>query len=165
MTETELRPTPDLCDQFADRVRVAEPIFKNFGGDKAFMGEIATVKCFEDNSCVRQILSEPGKGRVLVIDGGGSMRRAYLGDMLCGLAVKHCWSGILVYGCIRDVDEIAKMGLGVQATGVHPMKTEKKGVGDIDVPVTFGGITFLPGDILYADNNGIVLSSLPLFAD
>ena len=118
--------TPDLCDQHADKVRVVEPIFKSFGGNTAFSGEIVTVKCFEDNSCVRKVLTETGDERVLVVDGGGSMRRACLGDMLCEMAVKNRWSGILVYGCVRDVDAIAQISLGVQAIGIHPMKTEKK---------------------------------------
>ena len=157
--------TPDLCDQHADRVRVVEPIFKSFGGNTAFCGEIVTVKCFEDNSCVRKVLAEPGDERVLVVDGGGSMRRACLGDMLCEMAVNNCWSGILVYGCVRDVDAIAQISLGVQAIGIHPMKTEKKGVGEIDVPVTFGGVTFLPGETLYADANGVLVTSLPLSSD
>ena len=154
--------TPDLCDQHADKVRVVEPIFKSFGGNTAFSGEIVTVKCFEDNSCVRKVLTETGDERVLVVDGGGSMRRACLGDMLCEMAVKNRWSGILVYGCVRDVDAIAQISLGVQAIGIHPMKTEKKGVGEIDVPVTFGGVTFCPGEILYADANGVLVTSLPL---
>ena len=154
--------TPDLCDQHADKVRVVEPIFKSFGGNTAFSGEIVTVKCFEDNSCVRKVLTETGDERVLVVDGGGSMRRACLGDMLCEMAVKNRWSGILVYGCVRDVDAIAQINLGVQAIGIHPMKTEKKGVGEIDVPVTFGGVTFFPGETLYADANGILVTSLPL---
>ena len=154
--------TPDLCDQHADKVRVVEPIFKSFGGNTAFSGEIVTVKCFEDNSCVRKVLAETGDERVLVVDGGGSMRRACLGDMLCEMAVKNRWSGILVYGCVRDVDAIAQISLGVQAIGIHPMKTEKKGVGEIDVPVTFGGVTFCPGETLYADANGILVTSLPL---
>ena len=154
--------TPDLCDQHADKVRVVEPIFKSFGGNTAFSGEIVTVKCFEDNSCVRKVLTETGDERVLVVDGGGSMRRACLGDMLCEMAVNNRWSGILVYGCVRDVDAIAQISLGVQAIGIHPMKTEKKGVGEIDVPVTFGGVTFCPGETLYADANGILVTSLPL---
>ena len=154
--------TPDLCDQHADKVRVVEPIFKSFGGNTAFSGEIVTVKCFEDNSCVRKVLTETGDERVLVVDGGGSMRRACLGDMLCEMAVKNRWSGILVYGCVRDVDAIAQISLGVRAIGIHPMKTEKKGVGEIDVPVTFGGVTFFPGETLYADANGILVTSLPL---
>ncbi len=157
--------TPDLCDQHADKVRVVEPIFKSFGGNKAFSGEIVTVKCFEDNSCVRKVLAENGDERVLVVDGGGSMRRACLGDMLCEMAVKNCWSGVLVYGCVRDVDAIAKINLGVQAIGIHPMKTEKRGVGEIDVPVTFGGVTFFPGETLYADANGVLVTSLPLSSD
>ena len=157
--------TPDLCDLHADKVRVVEPIFKSFGGNTAFSGEIVTVKCFEDNSCVRKVLAETGDERVLVVDGGGSMRRACLGDMLCEMAVKNRWSGILVYGCVRDVDAIAQISLGVQAIGIHPMKTEKKGVGEIDVPVTFGGVTFFPGETLYADANGILVTSMPLSSD
>ena len=157
--------TPDLCDLHSDKVRVVEPIFKSFGGNTAFSGEIVTVKCFEDNSCVRKVLTETGDERVLVVDGGGSMRRACLGDMLCEMAVTNCWSGILVYGCVRDVDAIAQIDLGVQAIGIHPMKTEKKGVGEIDVPVTFGGVTFFPGETLYADANGILVTSLPLSSD
>jgi regulator of ribonuclease activity A len=99
---------------------------------------------------------------VLVVDGGGSMRRACLGDMLAEKASSNGWSGIIIYGCIRDVDEIMAIDIGVQALGVHPVKTEKKDIGEINIPVTFGGLTFVPGEYLYADNNGVVVSAEPL---
>jgi regulator of ribonuclease activity A len=134
-------------------------MLRNYGGRKQFGGAIVTVKCFEDNSCVKQLAGTPGEGRVLVVDGGGSMRRACLGDMLAEKASSNGWSGIIIYGCIRDVDEIRATDIGVQALGVHPVKTEKKNIGEINVPVTFGGLTFIPGEYLYADNNGVVVSA------
>jgi regulator of ribonuclease activity A len=137
-------------------------MLRNYGGRKQFGGAIVTVKCFEDNSCVKQLAGTPGEGRVLVVDGGGSMRRACLGDMLAEKASSNGWSGIIIYGCIRDVDEIRATDIGVQALGVHPVKTEKKNIGEINVPVTFGGLTFIPGEYLYADNNGVVVSAEPL---
>ena len=154
-----MQPTPDLCDQYPQLVRVLEPMMTNYGGRKQFSGAIVTVKCFEDNSCVKQLVGTSGQGRVLVVDGGGSMRRACLGDMLAAEAFRNGWSGIVIYGCIRDVDEIAVTDIGVQALAVHPMKTEKKNIGEIDIPVTFGGVTFTPGDYLYADNNGVLVAS------
>jgi regulator of ribonuclease activity A len=157
-----MKPTPDLCDQYPELVRVLEPMLRNYGGRKQFGGAIVTVKCFEDNSCVKQLVGTPGEGRVLVVDGGGSMRRACLGDMLAEKASSNGWSGIIIYGCIRDVDEIRATDIGVQALGVHPVKTEKKNIGEINVPVTFGGLTFIPGEYLYADNNGVVVSAEPL---
>ncbi|QKX18336.1 ribonuclease E activity regulator RraA [Microbulbifer sp. YPW1] len=150
--------TPDLCDEFEALVQVVEPIFVNYGGREQFGGQIVTIKCFEDNSLVRELVAEPGEGKVLVVDAGGSMRRACLGDMLAEKAVANCWAGILMYGCIRDVDAISELELGVQALGSHPMKTEKKGIGERDIAVTFGGVTFNPGEYLYADNNGVIVS-------
>lgn len=157
-----MHSTPDLCDQYPHLIRVVEPIFSNYGGRERFWGPIVTVKCFEDNSKVKQLLGTPGLGRVLVVDAGGSMRRACLGDMLAEQGVANGWSGILMYGCIRDVDDIMALDIGVQALGVHPMKTDKKDIGEIDVAVTFAGVTFNPGDYCYADNNGIIVSSQPL---
>ena len=157
-----MHSTPDLCDQYPHLVRVVEPIFSNYGGRERFWGPIVTVKCLEDNSKVKQLLGTPGLGRVLVVDAGGSMRRACLGDMLAEQGVANGWSGILMYGCIRDVDDIMALDIGVQALGVHPMKTDKKDIGEIDVAVTFAGVTFNPGDYCYADNNGIIVSSKPL---
>ena len=157
-----MKSTPDLCDEYPDLVSVLDPILFNFGGNEQFSGGIATVKCFEDNSRVRELVNQAGKGRVLVVDGSASMRCAYLGDRLAQQASSNSWSGIVIYGCIRDIDEIRATDIGVQALGVHPMKTQKKGVGKINMPITFGGVTFNPGDYLYADNNGIIVSSRPL---
>lgn len=153
--------TPDLCDDFPE-VQVVEPMFGNFGGIEAFGGEIVTVKCFEDNSIVKEQVGLPGEGRVMVVDGGGSMRNALLGDMLAEKAASNGWSGLVIYGCIRDVDVIGETALGVQALGTNPRKTEKRGIGDLNVPVTFGGVTFKPGDYIYADNNGVIVSEKAL---
>ncbi|WP_257254863.1 MULTISPECIES: ribonuclease E activity regulator RraA [unclassified Endozoicomonas] len=150
--------TPDLCDEFPEQVSVAESGFRNFGGVNAFHGQVVTLKCFEDNSLVREWVGQPGEGRVLVVDGGGSMRRAMLGDMLAERAVENGWAGIIIYGCIRDVDIIADLSLGVQALGCHPMKTDKKGVGESNLVVSFHGVDFAPGGYVYADNNGILFS-------
>tara|TARA_R110002094_G_scaffold220036_1_gene192382 strand:- start:3758 stop:4186 length:429 start_codon:yes stop_codon:yes gene_type:complete len=140
-------------------------MFGNFGGREVFFGEIVTLKAFEDNSLVREQVALPGKGKVLVIDGGGSMRRAMLGDMLAEQAAKNGWEGMLINGCIRDVNAIGETDLGVAALGTHPMKTDKRGLGDLNVAVTFGGVTFRPGHYLYADNNGVLISPQPLALD
>jgi len=156
--------TTDLCDAHEGKVRVVEPMFNSFGKHNSFHGQITTLKLFEDNSLVRQAVESPGAGRVLVVDGGGSLRRALLGDQLAIMAVKNHWSGILVYGCIRDARAIADMELGVFAIDTHPMKTIKRNVGEIDVPVTFGGVTFSPGEWLYADEDGVIVSQVALHA-
>ena len=150
---------PDLCDTHGDRVTVLAPLFRNFGARRAFGGPISTIKCFEDNSLVKSMVDEPGKGKVMVVDAGGSMRRACLGDMLAEKATANGWEGIIMYGCIRDVDEIAALDLGVQALGAHPMKTEKRGIGDAHITIRFGGIDFIPGQYVYADNNGVIVSA------
>lgn len=157
-----MRSTSDLCDDYPQLVRAVEPMFKNFGGRNAFSGEIATVKCFEDNSKVKEMVAQPGSGKVLVVDAGGSMRRACLGDMLAAQAAENGWRGIVMFGCIRDVDEIRATDIGVQALGCHPVKTDKKGIGEINVSVSFGGVCFNPGEYLYADNNGVIVSTQPL---
>lgn len=153
--------TPDLCDQYPE-VEVVEPMFTNYGGRESFGGQIVTVKCFEDNSVVKKLVDLPGQGKVMVVDGGGSLRAALLGDMLAEKAASNGWEGIIVYGCIRDVDVITETDLGVQALATHPRKTEKRGIGDENVPVTFGGVTFRPGAYVYADNNGIIVSDKAL---
>lgn len=154
--------TPDLCDQFeADlgaSVRVVAPMFKRYGGRNAFSGRIATLKLFEDNSLVRTAFGEDGKGKVLVIDGGGSMRCALVGDQLAILAHKNGWEGVVVYGCIRDSGDINGIDIGVRALNTHPQKSIKKGVGDRDIAVTFGGVTFNSGEFLYADDDGVLVS-------
>ena len=154
--------TTDLCDANEDKVRVVEPMFSSFGGRAAFAGRIATLKLFEDNSLVRKALESPGEGRVLVIDGGGSLRRALVGDQLAAIAVKNGWSGIVVYGCIRDSRAIAEMDIGIFAIDTHPMKTVKRNAGEADLPVTFGGVTFTPGEWLYADEDGVIVSATAL---
>ena len=159
--------TADLCDKHEERVRagelrVLEPMLNSYGGRAAFHGRIATLKLHEDNSLVRKALESPGEGRVLVIDGGGSLRCALVGDQLAALGVKHGWAGIVVYGCIRDSGPIAGMDIGVFALGTHPMKSIKKGAGDVDIPVSFGGVSFTPGQWLYADEDGVIVSESPL---
>ena len=154
--------TPDLCDQFPDDVHVAEPLFTSFGGRASFGGEIVTVKCFEDNSKVKELVDQNGTGKVLVVDGGGSLRHALLGDMLAEKAAKSGWQGLIINGCIRDVDLIRQIQLGVHALRAHPLKTDKRGLGDIDLPVRFAGVTFTPGHYVYADNNGIIVTARAL---
>ena len=154
--------TPDLCDAYPELVRVAEPVFTNYGGRPAFGGEIITVKCHEDNSLVKEHVSNPGEGKVMVVDGGGSLRCALLGDMLAEKAAENNWAGLIIFGCIRDVDEIRKTQLGVQALRTIPIKSNRKGRGDLNIPVTFAGVTFHPGEYVYADNNGVIVSAEPL---
>jgi regulator of ribonuclease activity A len=158
--------TPDLCDQYeADlgkTVRVVAPMFQRYGGRTAFAGQIVTLKLFEDNSLVREAFAGDGKGKVLVIDGGGSLRCALVGDQLAILANRNGWEGAVVYGCIRDSGDINGIDIGVRAVNTHPQKTLKKGVGERDVTVTFGGVTFNPGEYLYADEDGILIADRPL---
>lgn len=154
--------TTDLCDAHEGMVRVAAPIFRSYGGRSAFHGPIATLKLFEDNGLVRQTLDSPGDGRVLVIDGGGSLRCALLGDQLAALAVRNGWAGIVIWGCIRDSVAISTMELGVLAIATHPQKTVKKNLGDIDAPVSFAGIDFIPCEWLYADPDGLIVSATKL---
>lgn len=149
--------TPDLCDDHPD-VLVVDPVFRSYGGRAAFHGRIVTIHCFEDNSRVRELANTPGEGRVIVVDGGGSVRRALLGDQIAAAAARNGWSGLLIHGAVRDVDALAETDLGVQALASHPMKTDKRGLGDVDVTVTFAGVTFVPGEWLYADRNGVIVS-------
>ncbi len=156
------RATADLYDEYGDKLQVPIPMFNNYGGKKAFSGVISTVKCHEDNSYVRSTLEQPGVGKVLVVDGGGSLRCALLGDMLAELGIKNGWTGIIVYGCIRDSAMIRKMGIGVKGLNTNPKKSLKKGIGERDVPVTFAGVNFIPGYFLYADEDGFVVSDKEL---
>lgn len=153
--------TPDLCDTHPD-VQVAEPLFRGYGGRVAFHGAIATVRCHEDNSRVRELAGTPGQGRVMVVDGGGSLRRALLGDQIAATAARNGWAGFLIHGAVRDVEVLAQLDLGVQALAAHPMKTEKRGLGEVDVPVRFAGVDFHPGHWLYADANGVIVSARKL---
>jgi regulator of ribonuclease activity A len=154
--------TADLSDRHPQAL-VADSMFRHFGGLDFFHGQIATVKVFEDNSMVRSLLEEAGDGRVLVVDGGGSMRCALVGGNLAKLAVSNGWSGILVNGCIRDTREIREAALGVKAIGTHPRKSEKGlHMGHRDRPVHFAGITFKSGEWLYSDADGIVVSDVAI---
>ena len=153
--------TPDLSDGAPDARALVLPL-RNFGEVTRFGGAVVTIKCHEDNSLVKQCVEEAGGGRVIVVDGGGSRRRSLLGDMLAEKAVANGWAGLVIHGVIRDVDEIARMPLGVQALGTCPVKTEKLGAGQRDIPLQLGGVTVNPGDYIYADNNGVIVSERAL---
>ncbi len=150
--------TPDLCDDNPNSISVLEPIFASYGGRDSFCGEIVTIKCFEDNSLVKDNASKPGGGKVLVIDGGGSLRRALLGDLVATNASDNKWEGIIIYGCVRDVEVLADIDIGIQAIGSIPLKTEKRGIGDLNIPLKFGGVSIIPGEYIYADTNGVIVS-------
>lgn len=154
--------TADLCDEFEAELRICAPMFRSYGGRSSFGGQITTLKLFEDNGLVRRALEAPGKGRVLVVDGGGSMRRALVGDQIAQLAVTNGWGGIVIYGCIRDSSAIGEMDIGVFALGTCPLKTVKRNEGQVDVPLNFGGIDFQPGQFLYADADGVIVCSRAL---
>ncbi|WP_313953905.1 ribonuclease E activity regulator RraA [Accumulibacter sp.] len=159
--------TADLLDSNENKardgnLRVVAPMFQRYGARPSFAGQVVTLKVFEDNSLVREALADLGDGRVLVIDGGGSMRCALVGDQLAILAHKNRWEGIVVYGCIRDSSDINAIDLGVRALNTHPMKSIKKGIGERDLPVTFGGVTFRPGEWVYVDDDGLIVSDQPL---
>lgn len=154
--------TCDLCDAHEAQVRVLDLPLRDFGGRLTFSGIVSTIKAFEDNSRVREAVDEPGQGRVLVIDGGGSTRRAMLGDLLAAKAAENGWAGVVVFGVIRDSIEIAALDLGVKALGTCPRKTDKLDQGERDVEVHFGGVHIRPGDWLYADVDGVVLADTAL---
>jgi len=156
---------PDICDEFIDEISVLEPLFADFGGKEKFGGEIVTIKCFEDNSLVGDAVRSPGAGRVLVVDGGGSLRHALLGDLLAAAAVENGWQGLLINGCVRDVEILESIDLGVKALNIYPVKTEKRGEGRMNVNVTFAGTTIRPGSYLYADANGVVIAARNLELD
>jgi regulator of ribonuclease activity A len=158
------RSTCDICDDFPEDVNVLDPLFRDFGARAAFAGRIVTIKCHEDNSRVRDLVAEDGRGAVLVVDGGGSMRRALLGDQLAAKAVANGWEGIVIFGAVRDVEALREMDIGVKALGAIPIKTDKKGLGERDVALRFAGVDILPGHFLYADGNGIVVSARELSA-
>lgn len=149
--------TCDLSDENADIVSVVTGLnWFSYGGRDRFGGEIVTVKCFEDNSRVKEELGNDGRGKVLVVDGGGSLRHALIGDMIAENAVKNGWEGIIIFGACRDVDELAKLDLGVLTLGCVPIKSVRRGEGQLNIDIVFGGVTFTPGHYVYADNNGIL---------
>jgi regulator of ribonuclease activity A len=153
--------TPDLADAHAG-ARALDVQWRDFGGRRAFAGAVVTIKCHEDNSLVKACVAEPGEGRVIVVDGGGSLRRALLGDQLAATAVASGWAGLVIYGAVRDVDDLETMDLGIKALGTCPLKTDRRGEGQHDVTVSIGGVTISPGDWLYADRNGVLVSPAAL---
>lgn len=154
--------TTDLCDAHPDDVRVPEPVFRSFGARRAFEGPIATIQVHEDNALVRKELEQPGEGRVLVIDGGGSLRRALVGDQLAALAQRNGWAGIVVNGCVRDSAEIAAIEIGVLALATCPRRSEKRGTGAVGETVVIAGASFVPGHYLWADEDGVVVAGARL---
>jgi regulator of ribonuclease activity A len=152
-----LTSTSDLWDAHPDTAIVCELQLRQYGGVTAFSGEIATVRCFEDNVLVKQRAGEPGNGRVLVVDAGGSLRCALVGDNVAGLALENGWAGIVLNGCVRDVEELAGLAIGIKALGSNPRPSRKEGAGKLDVPVSFGGATFTPGAMLHSDADGILV--------
>lgn len=157
--------TADLLDEHEDKpLQVMQPGFHNFGGRHKFYGEIVTIKIHEDNSLVREFVALEGKGKVLVVDGGGSTRCALLGDMLAEKAVKNGWNGVIVYGLIRDSVDIGKMDIGVKALGTIPLKSVKRGFGVKGEPVHFHDVTFKQGEFVYSDEDGIIVSPVNLLA-
>ncbi|TRW48323.1 ribonuclease E activity regulator RraA [Aliidiomarina halalkaliphila] len=150
--------TSELCDLYADQVDVVEPMFVNYGGRVSFGGQIVTIKCHEDKGLIETVLENPGAGKVLLIDGGGSMRRALIDIAIAELALENDWEGIVCYGCVRDVDALEDLDIGIQALASIPVGAPSEGVGESDIAVNFGGVTFLPEDHLYADSTGIILS-------
>ncbi|MNI38141.1 putative regulator of ribonuclease activity [compost metagenome] len=150
--------TADLCDAHPERVKVCQTPFRSFGKVAAFSGPIRTLSVLDDNALVRETLERPGQGAVLVINGGGSLKRALVGDNLAGLAIENGWAGIVVHGAVRDSAVIDTMGVGVKALGTVPRRAERDGLGEIDIPTAFGGVIFTPGDWLYADADGVIVA-------
>lgn len=157
--------TCDLCDvhkaDASGDFRVLPPVFRSYGGRLAFSGRVSTVKCFEDNSLVKAALDEPGEGRVLVVDGGGSLRRALVGGNVAAAAARNGWAGVVVDGCVRDVAELAACDVGIRALALIPLPTEKRNEGQRDVAVQVQGVWVRPGDWLCADADGMVVMSEP----
>ncbi len=150
--------TADLFDAYAETLQVVSPLFNSYGGKTKFSGEIVTIKCHEDNSLVAEQVKTQGKGKVLVVDGGGSLRRALFGDNLAKNAVDNGWGGLVIFGCIRDSTIINEMQIGIKALNTNPAKTEKRNEGQLNIPVSFGNTTFKPGAFIYSDEDGIVVS-------
>lgn len=155
--------TSDLYDKYAETLQIATPLFNDYGGNINFCGIVSTVKVYEDNTLVRAALEGSGSGRVLVIDGGGSLQCALLGDMLAGLAKDNGWVGIIIYGCIRDSVAISNIAIGVKALNTNPRKSIKRSIGICDIPVHFAGVTICPDNYLYADQDGFVIAEKKLF--
>ncbi len=154
--------TADLVDRHGDALQSCELQFRQFGGRLCFHGKIRTIRTREDNLLVKQVLATPGGGQVLVVDGGGSLRTALMGDQIAAAAVRHGWAGVVIHGAVRDAVALGQLPLGVKALGTNPRKSAKAGAGEQDVAVSFGGVTFTPGDWLCSDEDGLVVSRTAL---
>lgn len=151
------RATADLVDELGPDVRSCDVQFRQFGARATFAGPISTVRCFQDNALLKSVLSEPGDGRVLVIDGAGSLHTALIGDVIAGLGQRNGWAGIIINGAVRDAATLHTIDIGIKALGTNPRKSSKTGTGQRDVVLQLGGIRFVPGDIAYSDEDGIVV--------
>jgi regulator of ribonuclease activity A len=149
--------TADLYDQHGDALLICDAPLRNFGGRARFHGPVRTVRCHEDNALLKRVLGEAGQGNVLVVDGGGSLQRALMGDNVATLAARSGWSGVVIFGAVRDSVAIGAIDIGVKALGTMPRSPRKTGAGEVDVPVKFGGIEFAPGAHLYSDEDGLVV--------
>lgn len=154
--------TADLIDDFGAELQSCETQFRSYGTRDRFAGPIATVRCLRDNGLVKKLLNTPGEGRVLVVDGGGSLGSALMGDLIAAAAVRNGWAGVVINGAVRDVPTLRTLDLGVKALGSNPRKSAKDAAGEVDVPVEFGGVRFRPGDHLYSDEDGIVTAARAL---
>jgi regulator of ribonuclease activity A len=154
--------TSELCDLYADGIDVVDPVFISYGGAFSYAGEVTTIKCFEDRGLVDKVLATNGIGKVLLIDGGGSLRKALIDAENIQLAIENGWEGIVCYGSVRDVDLLEEFDIGIHAINAIPVAAQAREIGDLDVAVNFAGVTFLPEDFIYADGTGIILSPEPL---
>lgn len=154
--------TPDLYDDFGSQCQSCETQFRQFGARRRFVGPLRTVRCLGDNALIKQLFEQPSMGDVLVVDGGGLLSSALMGDMIAAAGMKNGWAGVIINGVVRDVNVLATLDIGIKALGSNPRKSTKHGTGEIDVPVTFGGVTFTPGAWLYSDDDGILVAQGPL---
>lgn len=156
------KSTADLADVLGDNVQSCDTQFRNFGGKTKFSGRIVTVRCMKDNGLVKQLLNSPGDGKVLVVDAGGDLHSAMVGDQIAAAALKNGWKGIIVNGAIRDSEEIATLDIAVKALGTNPRKSAKDGLGRVNEKISFGGIDFVPDDVVYGDADGVVVMDEPI---
>ena len=154
---TPQKATADLFDEYGEQLDSCDTQLRQFGGISAFHGPAVTVECFEDNALLKSVLSEPGDGRVLVVDGGGSLHRALMGDVIAGIAVDNHWAGVIINGAVRDVAALRELKIGIKALGSNPRKSTKTGAGHRDTSITFGNCTFHPGAEIYSDDDGVVV--------
>ena len=157
MTQSPSFTTADLYDEHGEALGCCDTQFRQYGGRSSFSGPIATIRCFEDNALLKACFAEPGEGRVLVVDGGGSVHTALMGDLIAASGVANGWAGIVINGAVRDTAILGTLDLGVKALGSNPRKSAKTGAGERDIPVTFGGTTFTPGARLYSDGDGVAV--------